>query len=631
MRSLITKVSSKIIRNILLVILVTLPPSLPMSLHAQCTVIPSDIETSINTTIQRYFEQHMPDIEEHFNRLWYNYNIDEIYREAVREAMDSTKSEYNLWNRYTTPFSKKKINDYFEKIEDKIGRNEDLNNALHSLNLEMSQWISEKLTINSQLATADALYCMIRYLKSEGGDAIAGAFLNTIAPTTEENLQPVLKIVENRDISNGFVIKELLKRFAPIIALPAVSIALKSPAPTAVLAEGSEAAEVAVSSEVSEEIAGSIAKRAARKVITKVITPKSIGLILTAVTVGLVAYQIYKLPGDVDKHIYEKLVSPKTIYSIKDSSLSPWIELSHTIPTELTDQLSDTLITLWKDFQTNYNNLLNILQRHPELKNNLNEVPIDKLPLVSTLASRMTEEKFVEELSSGKITDLLNLPDKYIKPAMKIAESLNDISLALNWIMHAGPIIDSVISKQLYLYFDPQNLPMNVIQKLSQLPTETITKLKDYDPNTVTNIINLIPENLVSTIVDSLPTEDLSKIVNLASKIDPASRRYLFAALSNNLTKWENVIRISKDILKALPAKRKDLIDLALSNNPIIRVKKAVEYPSTGIKMMTHDKNMTIIYGLISLLAISVLAIVLYILKTFVSLLLTIGKTFKRR
>ncbi len=598
--------------------------SIPKDINAQCTIIPSDMETSVKTTTQRFFNNNLPDIRQQFDELWIKYDIEETYDNAVKNAIESVKNEYGVLKRFIAPFSKSKSREYCDRIISRIQKDPQFKSAITSLQEEMSRKITEELTNSANLAATRTLNCILHYLKNEVGDALAVAFLNTTLIRTKKNISVTL---DSMSLDNS-LLRQYLQIFTPAILTGVVAIGLKNRLPSLAAKTTAEIGEETIIREtetaVGEEAAEKVAQRTGTRLLARIITPqiiKGVNVVLTVLGFGLISYEIWKAPQKLDNIIYNELTSPRIIQAIKDTTLVTWTSFADEASPQITDMLSDTILGIWYSFQTDYKDLMNISREYPEIQQTLDSIPYDKLPIVASLASKLTKEKFLQALNNGDLKNLLNLPDKYQKPALLIAQNINDVALAVEWIRRSGTLIDKVLESKLYMYVNPHNVSIPFIRIASALPESSLIRLSNLDPTLLNTLVEVVPPNYIPGLIDSLNIDNLRNLLTVLPKLDSGSRSLILDMLSKDASKWPKLEPLLNDLPDNPPEKRKELILMTLSSNPIIRMRKAIQNPVSAIKVAPHDKLIGISYIFAVLFLIFFILITILILKTPVHLI----------
>jgi hypothetical protein len=164
------------------------------------------LKSELQTIIDGYFTAQRFPVSEIVEKHWKSLDIDYELDLAIGDAVTQIRNKENLWNKFSSNWSKDQAKKFVEAIVKKAVTSEKLERDFNDLSLRISNEISRELELKVSQSSQQGVSCLQQYIGSNYSDVFQGSFNKEIdSPNLDEleKTDPKINLVGSQKLAIG--------------------------------------------------------------------------------------------------------------------------------------------------------------------------------------------------------------------------------------------------------------------------------------------------------------------------------------------------------------------------------------------------------------------------------------------
>ncbi|OUL18541.1 hypothetical protein BV378_36355 [Nostoc sp. RF31YmG] len=463
----------------------------------QCKEITeANLRNELTTNIEEFFvDETRFDFQKIVNNNWQVLKFDDVLNNEIDHAVDQVQTNTNLGNKFISSWFPGKAKELAQEVIEIALTSPGFDTKIKQLSNNVAEELSNKLQLVSAKSSSYAMDCLQEFIGRQYSQTFVDVFAKDIKSKVPEQDQLIDKL--NPD-TNSFL-KSHNFAFGGIGVL--------------------------IATQITKVIAKKISNRVAQQLLDRFLIRFSSKGIFAAIPVAGEIIGGLLLVGDVFQSfdgalpaIQDELKQPKVKQDFKEQIANTVEEGLRTELPQVAREISSEIYIVWKDFQVDYKDTLDLAEELPEFKDILTKTT-DKSKvyfLVGIALNNMGRTQLVASIRDGSFERALFLPDS----SYKIIETTRSLPVLIDWANLAGNKIEEVVSMELYKHLSPKDLDRQLLTDiLSIKDSSTIAKLSLLNIDSIRNLLTIAKQNLIALSIKLSP-DDLGKLASYLGKLE---------------------------------------------------------------------------------------------------------------
>jgi hypothetical protein len=426
------------------------------------------LKSELQNIVDDYFTAQRFPVSEIVEKHWKILDIDSEIDIAIGDAVTQIRNKENLWNKFSSNWSKDQAKSFVETIVNKAVSSEKLERDFNDLSLRISNEISRELELKVSQSSQEGVRCLQQYIGSKYSEVFQGNFTQKIDSLDPDKLNEIIDPTLNPVISNELAIGGIA---------------------------------VIVASQISKNIANQVAKRVLVELGERILGRIGAAIIpFIGEIVGgiLIAVDVTKSLDGTLPEIEKELKKPELKNAIENEFIDSVQDVIGDKFPEISGSIANELYHQWQSFQYRYQKALDFAEKSPEFKKilekNKSSEKLDKVfSLITNCTYMMGENKIIESINNGKFEEALRLPQS----SFVILQN-HDLDYLLDYANLAGKQLDKVVEFEIYKHISPDKLSGQILDNILSInDSSTIAKLALLNVTSIQELLNISTDNLI--------------------------------------------------------------------------------------------------------------------------------------